>query len=166
VELGAEKIALRNRDPDPRLSCFLKSQLHDGSPRPGEQSDGGYPLSVETQGHRFRARVEGRGRVVVLELLGELDIAAREEADRALEAAIASASGAVVVNLQGLTFMDSTGVRCIFQAKTLADAAGIRLAVLTGSGPAHRTLALIRMDDVLEIVDGLDQLDAQVGGAG
>ena len=116
-------------------------------------------MSVETQGHRFRARVEGRGRVVVLELLGELDIAAREEADRALEAAIASASVAVVVNLQGLTFMDSTGVRCIFKAKTLADAAGIRLAVLNGSGPGHRVLALIRMDDVIEIVDSLDQLE-------
>jgi anti-sigma B factor antagonist len=116
-------------------------------------------LLGETQGHRFRARVEGRGRLVVLKLFGELDVAGCDEAARALEETITSASGGVVVDLEGLSFLDSTGVRCLFEAKTLADAAGIRLAVLNGSGPAHRVLALIRMEDGIEIVDGLDQLE-------
>ena len=123
-------------------------------------------MPVENQGHRFRARVERRGRLAVLEFLGELDIAAREEAGRALEETIKSAPGGVVVNLQGLSFMDLTGVHCFLEAKTLADAAGTRLAVLHGSGPAHRVLALTRIDDVIEMVDDLGNLDPLVSRAG
>jgi anti-sigma B factor antagonist len=115
-------------------------------------------LPVENEGHRFRARLKRRGGLVVIELLGELDVAAYDEVARALEEAIASASGGVVVDLEGLSFMDSTGVQCLFKAKPLADAAGIRLAVLNGSGPAHRVLALIRIQDGIEMVDGFDEL--------
>jgi anti-sigma B factor antagonist len=123
-------------------------------------------LPVENQGHRFGARLERRGRLVVLELLGELDIAVRDEAARALEQTIKSASGGVVVNLDGLSFMDATGVHCLFTAKALADAAGTRLAVLHGRGPAHRVLALTCMDQVIEMVDGLDQLEPLVRSVG
>jgi anti-sigma B factor antagonist len=96
--------------------------------------------------------------LVVVELHGQLDVAACDEAARAIEEAIASAPGGVVVDLEGLSFMDSTGVRCLFKAKTLADEAGIRLAVLNGSGPAHRVLALIRIADGIEMVDAFDEL--------
>ena len=119
-------------------------------------------MPVENEGHRFRARLKRRGCLVVIEFLGELDVAARDEAARALEETITSASGGVVVSLEGLSFMDSTGIHCLFKAKTLAEAVGIRLAVLNGSGPAHRALALIRIEDMIEMVDGLAELDPLV----
>jgi anti-sigma B factor antagonist len=116
-------------------------------------------LPVENEGQRFSARLKRRGSLVVIELLGELDVAACDEAARALEEAITSASGGVVVDVEGLSFMDSTGVQCLFKAKPLADAAGIRLAVLSGSGPAHRVLALVRVQDGIEMVEGFDEFD-------
>jgi anti-sigma B factor antagonist len=125
----------------------------------------GVSVPVENHGLRFGALVERRGRLVVLGLLGELDIAAREEASRAFEETIKSAPGGVLVNVEGLSFMDLTGVHCFLEAKTLADAAGTRLAVLHGSGPAHRVLALTRIDEVIEMVDDLGNLDPLVSRA-
>jgi anti-anti-sigma factor len=97
--------------------------------------------------------------VVVLDLLGALDLAAREEAAIALANVVSEAPRVIVVNLQGLSYMDSTGLHCLLRAKSLADAVGTRMAVLNGSGAPHRLLALTRMDDVIEVVDDLAQLD-------
>jgi hypothetical protein len=41
----------------------------------------------------------------------------------------------------------------------VADGVGIRLAILNGSGPAHRLLSLTGTDDLIEMVDDLSRLD-------
>ncbi len=62
--------------------------------------------------------------------------------------------------------MDSTGLRCLVRAKQLTEAAGIRLAVLNGSGPAQRVLELSDLEALIEMVDDESQLDPPGGGAG
>ena len=56
------------------------------------------------------------------------------------------------------------GLRCLFEAKRLADAAGARLVIVSGSGPPHRVVELVGKDGGLEMVDDLTQLDPPVVG--
>jgi anti-sigma B factor antagonist len=121
-------------------------------------------MPIENAGRPFEVRVEWRGDAVSLEFLGELDLWGRDEAAAALAQAAAAAPHIIVVNLQGLSFMGSTGLRCLLEAKLLADAAGVRMAIVNGSGPAHRLLELTRLGEVIEMVDDPAQLDPQVVG--
>jgi anti-sigma B factor antagonist len=107
----------------------------------------------------FKVRTERREDATILEFTGELDLSVQEEVATALAQAIGEAPPLVLVNLQGLTFLDSTGIRCLFEAKLLVEASGMRMAILNGSGPAHRVLELTGMDDVIEMVDDPAELD-------
>ncbi len=113
----------------------------------------------------FEVHVEHRDGVVTLEFVGELDLSVQEEAATALADAVCDIPRVIVVNLQGLSYMDSTGLHCLLRAKWLADAVGSRFVVLNGSGPAHRLLDLTGMDAVIEMVDDLARLDPPVVGA-
>jgi anti-sigma B factor antagonist len=77
----------------------------------------------------FEVRVERLEDAVVLEFVGELDLTAAEEAATALADAVCDIPRMIVVNLEGLSFMDSTGLHCLVRAKALADAVGTRLAI-------------------------------------
>jgi anti-anti-sigma factor len=85
-------------------------------------------------------RVEGGALRVVVR--GELDLASASR----LEAALAGPStgdgrGTVTVDLRGLTFMDSTGVRALLQATEDAGRAGTDLRfLLPEAGGARLTL--------------------------
>ena len=103
-------------------------------------------MPIENGGRPFEVRVEWRGDVVTLEFLGELDLGVATKPRSGSARAAAAAPQLIVVNLQGLSFMGSTGLRCLLEAKLLADAAGARMAILNGSGPAHRLLELTRTE--------------------
>lgn len=111
----------------------------------------------------FEVHVERRDDAVVLEFLGRLDRWGHDDAAAALAEVVSSAPRVIVVDLEGLSFMGATGLRCLFDAKLLAEAAGGRMAILNGSGPAHRLLELTGMDDVLEMVDDPAQLAPPAG---
>jgi anti-anti-sigma factor len=107
----------------------------------------------------FEVRLERRGGAVILAFGGDLDIAVADAAADAVTQALSYGSATVVLDLQSLQFMDLTGFYCLMEAKRQADDAGRRLAVLNGSGPPHRVLALTGADQLIEMLDDLDQLD-------
>ena len=113
----------------------------------------------------FEVRVQRSGGIARLVLFGELDLTTGEEFAAAFRDA-ALDSDAVLVDLRGLAFMDSTGIRGLMRAKALADGSGVRLAVLNGSGPPHRVLELAGVEDAIEMVDDESQLDPPLGGPG
>jgi anti-anti-sigma factor len=77
------------------------------------------------------AREEGATR---LTLRGELDLGSAAQLERAL----ADADGDVVLDLRGLTFMDSTGVRVLLEA---AESGGPDLRIVPpASGDARVTI--------------------------
>jgi anti-anti-sigma factor len=90
---------------------------------------------------------------VVLE--GELDLATLEEARYRVATAEREAPSLLVIDLSALTFVDSTGVRIVLLADDRARAAGRRLAVRLGMGPA------LRIFTALGLVDKLDVLPAR-----
>ena len=107
----------------------------------------------------LEVRLERRGGAVILAFRGDLDIAVADAAADAVTQALSYGSATVVLDLQNLQFMDSTGFYWVMDAKRRADDAGQRLAVLNGSGPPHRVLTLTGADELIEMLDDLDQLE-------
>ena len=83
-------------------------------------------------------------------LAGELDIATLEEAEHEIFAAVDEHPATLVLDLSGLSFIDSTGLRLILTADARARAAGGRLALIPGPEPVHRVFRLALLEDRLE----------------
>ncbi len=86
-------------------------------------------------------------------LSGDLDMA-DAEAVRRLVAGLAreAAPDAVIVDLRGLEFIDSHGVRALFRSRDDAEKAGSRIALCAGAGPVRRTLELVDAGGAFELV--------------
>jgi anti-anti-sigma factor len=93
--------------------------------------------------------------VAVIALRGELDIAATTALDDAvLAAADEPATQGIVIDLSGLDFMDSSGLRAIAMAQQRLDGQGVRFALVRGGDPVHRVFEITRMTERLPWVDG------------
>ena len=100
-------------------------------------------------------RQESDGRVV-FGLHGELDLGAEAEFRRGLDSV--DSDGTVVLDLSGLSFMDSTGLRLLLETDTRVRAAGGRCVIVRGNGTVHRVIAQGMLESRLEVVDNLASL--------
>ena len=91
----------------------------------------------------------------VLALAGELDVAGATEAHKRLLGLKLRPGGQLVLDLSGLRFMDSTGVRLILRAHEQALRHGAELVVVRGPEPVMRVLELVGLDDQLDVVDAV-----------
>ncbi len=89
------------------------------------------------------------GATTVVTLTGELDLAGAAALEQELDSA---AAGAVVLDLRGLEFMDSTGLRAIVVAALEAQRAGGSLALVAGPEPVMRVFDITRMRERLTFV--------------
>jgi anti-anti-sigma factor len=65
----------------------------------------------------------------------------------------AGSPATVVVDLSKLTFLDSTGLRCIVTADERAREEGRRVVIVRGPDPVQRVFAITRLEERLEMVD-------------
>ncbi len=93
------------------------------------------------------------GTTAEVALSGELDISTYEDALAQLAAAERSAPELLVVDLAGLRFVDSTGVRLVLSADERAREAGRRLALRLGDGSARRVFTALGLVDRFEVLD-------------
>ena len=91
-------------------------------------------------------------------LTGELDITTYEDAEKQVTDAEQAAPALLIIDLAGLQFVDSTGVRLILSADQRAREQGRRLAIRLGDGLARRVFA------ALGLLDKFDVLDTQPSG--
>jgi anti-sigma B factor antagonist len=104
---------------------------------------------------------EGDGQVVVV-LRGELDVA--EAAKVAASLAVVAASGhTVILDLQGLEFIDSSGLAALVRGRRHARRAGHDLLLAAPQQQVLRMLALTRLIDVFAVHACVDQA-ARVAG--
>jgi anti-sigma B factor antagonist len=94
-------------------------------PRPG--------LSVEQL-------VEGPRQTLVL--AGELDLATAPELERMTELSCADGAGELVLDLSGLSFIDSTGLRAILMAREQCEEHGCELFLTPGPPAVQRLFEL------------------------
>lgn len=93
------------------------------------------------------------GDVLGIALSGELDLATADGVDAELERAEASDAASIVLDLSGLTFMDSTGVRLLIQAHARSRAHGDRLTLRRGPAAVQRVMELSGVDVLLPFAD-------------
>jgi anti-sigma B factor antagonist len=89
---------------------------------------------------------------LVLSLRGELDLASSIGLERELDDAD-SAPGRVVIDLSGLVFMDSSGLRTLLHAQKQASSTGRQLLFRRGPYAVQRLLELTRTLDRFTFVD-------------
>jgi anti-sigma B factor antagonist len=96
--------------------------------------------------------------VPTLALRGELDLAGTEQFLAALDTVELDAPPVVVVDLRGLTFLDSSGLRVLLSAHAEARRSDRRLVLVRAPAPVQRVFEVALLDRRLEFVD--DPADA------
>jgi len=89
----------------------------------------------------------------LIELRGERDLSTTEKVERELTRVEAQAPSVLVLDLSGLNFLDSTGLRLVVGADQRARAADRRLVVVKGPAAVHRVFSITKLDERLEMVD-------------
>jgi anti-sigma B factor antagonist len=84
-----------------------------------------------------------------LVLGGDLDMAARFQAEQALDDLLATPVEQLVVDLGEVTFVDSTGMGLVLEVNDRARAEGFRLRLLRGPEEVQRVFELAGVADVL-----------------
>lgn len=95
---------------------------------------------------------------VVLALTGELDMANAPLLQQAVEAPEMSETKTVVLDLQGLTFLDSTGLRIILASREQCWRRGQDFAVTPGSQQVQRLLSVTGVGEHLRTLASADEV--------
>jgi anti-anti-sigma factor len=98
-------------------------------------------------------RTEDRNGLVHIALMGELDLSTVAKVQEELQKVEAASPPTLVMDLSKLTFLDSTGLRCIITADERAREEGRRMVIVRGPDPVQRVFAITRLEERLEMVD-------------
>lgn len=93
-------------------------------------------------------------------LSGELDIATAPRLEEEVRRVEAEGRKLIIVDLRGLEFMDSSGLRALLAADTRARERGARLVIVRGDERIQRVLRITRLDERLELVDDAEAVAA------
>jgi len=84
---------------------------------------------------------------------GELDLSTAPLLQAALLAAEATGAAEITVDIDRVSFIDSTGLRALIEAQLRSKQDSNRLRLTRGTPQAQRLFALAAVDDVLPFVD-------------
>jgi anti-anti-sigma factor len=101
----------------------------------------------------LEVRTEDRDGFVHVALMGELDLSTVAKVQEELRKIEAASPPTLVVDLSKLSFLDSTGLRCIVTADERAREEGRRVVIVRGPDPVQRVFAITRLEERLEMVD-------------
>lgn len=104
-----------------------------------------------------------RGAVVIARLAGELDLSNVHDIGDGLSAAVSSSTAGLVLDLSGLTHLDSAGIRLLFDLRQRLTTVRQRLvAVVPEGAPIREVLDLAAVTATLPV---FAELDAAVAAA-
>ena len=98
-------------------------------------------------------RTEDRDGLVHMALVGELDLSSVAKVQEELRRIEAGSPPTLVLDLSKLSFLDSTGLRCIVTADERAREGGRRIVIVRGPDAVQRVFTITRLEERLEIVD-------------
>ena len=130
--------------------------------------------AIESKGQPFEVRVEQRTAreisrpaweitraervdrtTVALALAGEFDLAAYEPAGEVLRALECRGAPLVVIDLEHVSFIGSSGIRFLVEAQERADHGGWALVIIAPRDPTHGLLARAGLDGELNLSPSL-----------
>jgi anti-sigma B factor antagonist len=100
----------------------------------------------------FEIELESYGSTLFVRLIGEFDLASHDQFERAVDGHDGPPR-AIVLDLQGLTFIDSTGLRVIVALWERSLQEGFDFAIVPGSTQVQRAFALTGLDGVLPMAE-------------
>ena len=101
----------------------------------------------------LRCEIVRNGTVAWVRPFGELDLDSVHRVEAALEELRGDGCPEMVLDLRGLTFMDSTGLRLVIRWDTAARDNGFRFAIVPGRDVVQRVFRLTGMDGHLTVAD-------------
>jgi anti-sigma B factor antagonist len=98
------------------------------------------------------------GTIAVVRPTGELDLSGAAVVESELDR-LAEDPGlaTVILDLRGLEFMDSSGLRLVVVADMRAREAGRRFALIRGDETVHRVFEITRMSERLDFVEAPEE---------
>ena len=102
------------------------------------------PLAVEASRHADR---------YVVAVAGDLDASSVGRLDAEVRAAEATDVNRIVLDLSGLNFMDSTGLRALLQAQARSERDSNRLRIVRGPRRVQRVFELTNTQELLPFLD-------------
>jgi anti-anti-sigma factor len=106
----------------------------------------------------FDIGIRSHGGVTTMELTGEFDLGAEELFEEKLRVAVAGMPDHLVIDLRGVSFIDSSGIRSLADALSLAREHRIGLSVVRGGDRISKVLQLAGVETVLPLVDEPSEL--------
>jgi anti-anti-sigma factor len=96
--------------------------------------------------------------VIVVAPTGELDMSNGDVLEQAIQEARRNGVGNLIIDLRGLSFMDSSGLRLLLDAWNESKLADRRLSIVVAkTGLVRRVLEVSGCDVVLPVVGDLDE---------
>ncbi|HEX2266597.1 MAG TPA: STAS domain-containing protein [Actinomycetota bacterium] len=104
-------------------------------------------------------KVSEQNGAAIVALAGELDISEVPDVEKQLKAVEQSRPPALVLDLRGLNFMDSSGLRVVLEADLRSRREARRFALIPGPEPVHRVFLIALLDKRLEFIKDLSALE-------
>jgi anti-anti-sigma factor len=101
----------------------------------------------------FRCEIGRNGTAGWARPVGELDLDTVHQVEQQLAGLRADGCERLVLDLRGLRFMDSTGLRLVIRWDTAAREAGFAFAIVPGVDVVHRVFQLTGMDQHLTVTE-------------
>jgi anti-anti-sigma factor len=111
------------------------------------------------------AVVQRGERTFVVTLAGELDLGTSPGLARRLETLSGSGPRRIVIDLDRLAFIDSSGIHVLVTAARGLQAGGGRLALASPGPHVRRVLEIAHVPDVVAVADSVETALADSGGA-
>jgi len=107
---------------------------------------------------QFSVSIEHRDSVTVVRVTGELDVFSVSTLRESLDEVVIEAVGTtnLVVDLTGLTFMDSSGLGALVRTQKKVRVLRGTFGVVCGEGPVLRLLNITGLSHVLRVSDTLE----------
>ncbi len=102
--------------------------------------------------------VQSAGSYTVISLHGEIDLQCSPDTRSVILDRLGSGEN-VVVDLSGVSYIDSSGVASLVEGLRFAKTRGLRFALVSVSAPAMQVLELARLEKVFPIYAAVDDLD-------
>ncbi len=105
--------------------------------------------------------VEVNGATVVADIVGEIDPSNARDVGRQITEAVPNDALTVVVDLSGVSFLDSSGIQMLFElAERLTGRQQQLRLVVPPNCPARRVLEIVAFGDTAPVLDSRAELEA------
>jgi anti-sigma B factor antagonist len=101
----------------------------------------------------FDVHVGRHGKTAILRLSGEFDIARGGDLDSLIQDLSGNSPDEVIIDLRGVTFLDSSGLRSLNRARLLGPETGWSLKLVQGGEQVQRIFEVTGMAAVFEFAD-------------